>query len=675
MEKREEAALGVRFLCPTGWQRLDKSHGAARVVVFSPSEKDLSVRISLLRLPATTMPSGLETREAGAKIASGGNYHRVRLEPATVLGQPGTIWEYTTVRAPISRTVEYGLRTGDRFYIFQFSAPEDSWAKMDAVFKVALGSVELFASAIARTQNENATMVAMRDGVHLYTHVVLPAATPAPIPTLLIRSPYYFQYFEHAVEKFRPFVEQGYALVYQSVRGSGKSEGQLRPMSQEFADGQDTVRWIVKQPWSNGAVGTFGSSYDGFTALAAAVDTPEVKLVLADGAPTRAFETWPATQSGALSAQLLWWSKAAKGKKAEQMDPEYRHKVTKSRPVRDLDIATFGEADPLWRTVLPYMERHSAYWDDWSLTNKRLSRISAAVINMQAKNEYTSDCLDAFLSLANGGGEQSRAAHRFVLHSGGHGDAIYNPFASTPAGEIIRGYMTKYLKGQPVELDAAPVHYFVQNANEWRTSDHWPVTDKRDTYYLDSQSMRLVDAPKGHGVRFGQLVHTEPTSDGAASYTFDPTVDDACDPKTSSGRLVFETPKLNSPIDVVGRAELVLFVKIDTPDADLFATLLAGGGTPVGQTVGLRLRFRKSMSAPEPMRPGEISEVHLQFNAAAFQFEGNSSISVLLKSTACGLSENPNTGGSMTEETKSRPVKVQILTGPTHPSRLILPTL
>lgn len=677
MEKREEPALGVRLLSPAGWQRTDASVGVGKAVVFSRSASDLGTRISVLVVPTSAVPEGLKTREAGTmRTAAGATYRRARLEPTTVIHQPGSIWEYYTgPLGRVNRTVEYGLEVGNKFYVFQFTAPEGSWAALEAPFNRALASLALVDAV--KPPNEHEAMVAMRDGVRLYTYVVLPRSTtgPAsPMPALLIRSPYYTQYFDHALETFRPFTEQGYALVYQSVRGTGKSEGQLRPMSQEFADGQDAVRWVTKQVWSSGAVGTFGSSYDGFTALAAAVDTPEVKLVLSDGAPVRAFDTWPATKDGAVFGQLLWWDRAARGLRASQEDPEYRRTITNFRPVRDLDLAAFGKSDPIWRATLGFMEKRSAYWDEWSLTDK-LSRICAPVISMEAKNESNSDALDAFLSLsATACNDQVRAAHRFVLHSGGHGEAIYTPFAPTPAGELIRSYMSKYLKGQPVAVDSSPIHYFIQNAGEWRTADRWPVRGKTSTYYLDARASPLVPRPDD-AARIGQLTLARPSDERSTGYTFDPAVDDACDPKLSPERLAFVSPKLSSSLDLVGRAELVLFVKIDTPDADIFADLLDGSGNPLGQGVGMRLRFRKSMAAPEPMHPDEIAEVHFQFNAAAFRFAAGSSILVAVRSTRCGLSENPNTGGSMTEETKTRPVKVEVFTGPAHPSRLSVPAL
>ena len=121
MEKREEPALGVRFLTPAGWHRTDMSN-RTNVIVFSPSETDNSTRISLLQFPVSAMPAGLETREAGIQKALGTSYRRVRLESATVVRRPGTLLEYTTqIPLPV-RTIEYGLRAGNKFYIFQFVA-------------------------------------------------------------------------------------------------------------------------------------------------------------------------------------------------------------------------------------------------------------------------------------------------------------------------------------------------------------------------------------------------------------------------------------------------------------------------------------------------------------------------------------------------------------------------
>ncbi len=66
----------------------------------------------------------------------------------------------------------------------------------------------------------------------------------------------------------RLFLANGYAWVDVDVRGTGASFGhQPYPWAKdEIEDGGDVVSWIVSQPWSNGAVGSLGISYDGTTA-------------------------------------------------------------------------------------------------------------------------------------------------------------------------------------------------------------------------------------------------------------------------------------------------------------------------------------------------------------------------------------------------------------------------
>jgi uncharacterized protein len=137
-------------------------------------------------------------------------------------------------------------------------------------------------------------MIPMRDGVKLYTVILIPGgAKRAPI--LLTRTPY------DAAErtKKRPsehlatvlgdsdvvddlVLNEGYIRVLQDVRGKHHSEGDylmnppphgtpLNPTDvDDSTDAYDTIDWLVKNiPESNGKVGILGISYDGFTALAA----------------------------------------------------------------------------------------------------------------------------------------------------------------------------------------------------------------------------------------------------------------------------------------------------------------------------------------------------------------------------------------------------------------------
>ncbi|HTX49123.1 MAG TPA: CocE/NonD family hydrolase [Caulobacteraceae bacterium] len=116
--------------------------------------------------------------------------------------------------------------------------------------------------------------VGMRDGVRLATNVFLPGrageVAAGRFPTVLARTPY-GKDFGVIATLHRRFTPRGYAFVVQDVRGRYGSEGRWRPLSDDGDDGVDLLAWIAAQPWSDGKVGTIGTSYVGGTQHALAL--------------------------------------------------------------------------------------------------------------------------------------------------------------------------------------------------------------------------------------------------------------------------------------------------------------------------------------------------------------------------------------------------------------------
>ena len=97
--------------------------------------------------------------------------------------------------------------------------------------------------------------IPMRDGVQLAANIFLPSELNR-FPVILVRTPY-----NKGVEltpNYRFFVEHGYAMVVQDVRGRHESEGIFDLFTQEPKDGDDTLNWIARQPWSDGKIGMLG---------------------------------------------------------------------------------------------------------------------------------------------------------------------------------------------------------------------------------------------------------------------------------------------------------------------------------------------------------------------------------------------------------------------------------
>ncbi|MEV8229084.1 CocE/NonD family hydrolase [Streptomyces sp. NPDC079167] len=124
-----------------------------------------------------------------------------------------------------------------------------------------------------------------RSGTELHADVLLPEGLPkkAKVPVILSVGPYFGHSGQSGAEgwtrtgpsdRFRDFIEgtdlfdEGYAFVMVDLRGFGGSTGCLDWGGPgEQADVKAAIDWAAKQPWSTGAVGLYGKSYDAVTGL------------------------------------------------------------------------------------------------------------------------------------------------------------------------------------------------------------------------------------------------------------------------------------------------------------------------------------------------------------------------------------------------------------------------
>jgi putative CocE/NonD family hydrolase len=121
--------------------------------------------------------------------------------------------------------------------------------------------------------------ISMRDSIKLAITYCLPKDLPTnqKLPTALFLTRYWrtvqlrFPLNRIYPETYgnRPMTElftgRGYGIIYVDCRGTGASYG-TRPFPfslDEILDVNDISDWVIKQPWSNGEVVTFGISYVG----------------------------------------------------------------------------------------------------------------------------------------------------------------------------------------------------------------------------------------------------------------------------------------------------------------------------------------------------------------------------------------------------------------------------
>jgi len=77
----------------------------------------------------------------------------------------------------------------------------------------------------------------------------------------------------------------GFVGVVGFTRGKGCGRGETIPYLHDGEDAAALIKWIARQPWSDGRVGMYGGSYSGFTAWAAAKYHPAPLRAIMVGAP------------------------------------------------------------------------------------------------------------------------------------------------------------------------------------------------------------------------------------------------------------------------------------------------------------------------------------------------------------------------------------------------------
>jgi predicted acyl esterase len=132
------------------------------------------------------------------------------------------------------------------------------WKVVNVEHDVSLDNTSLSGKTSIKTKLN--VMVPMRDGVKLAADIYLPDEKGA-FPVLLCRTPYNKKKIE---EEAKFYVNHGYAVVVMDSRGIYASQGEWRPYVNEGKDGYDTQQWLGRQPWCNGKIGMFGTSYPGF---------------------------------------------------------------------------------------------------------------------------------------------------------------------------------------------------------------------------------------------------------------------------------------------------------------------------------------------------------------------------------------------------------------------------
>ncbi len=521
----------------------------------------------------------------------------------------------------------------------------------------------------------------MRDGVGLSAHVMTPTRVAGPFPTLLIRTTYEGTSFEWQ----KLFLDNGYAVVAQYTRGRFGSGGDVyTPHGNAREDGYDTIEWIIKQPWSNGKVGTYGCSFMGETqSILAAAKHPNHIAMIADGgggaigSALGSYGYFGVFENGVFNlASALGWHTEFGAKAPQRTYPPEDLNVRLKQNMFVLPVSDIAKQVVDYATGFEDMVSHSLT-DQWWETEGYISdndTFSTAALHVNTWFDQTIQDSFNLARLMEDNAVHPRAKSQHMLIGPGNHCATGNFHSENiSVGEMSMEYedigiesvfvkwFDYWLKDASVELP--PKFLFFQMPGPgWVASDSWPPRNT-GIYRL------YFEAAETQSVNHGRLIPALPEQESALGYRYDPSnpvptlggsicctgqEDEVSGPvdqgslESRSDVLIYRSAVLQEKMKLAGDIRVYLGVSTSATDTDYTVKLI--DRFPDGRALNLqdgvvRLRYRDGIENPQLAEPGEVYNLNFTLRPLAYEFKpGHQLVIHISSSNFPRLARNLNTG-------------------------------
>jgi putative CocE/NonD family hydrolase len=586
---------------------------------------------------------------------------------------------------------------------------------------------------------ERDQLVPARDGTPLATDVYRPDGE-GPTPLLLERTPYdktAASRSERTAATADPrsraevagyFAAHGYALAYQDCRGRYGSGGRFTKYLSEAEDGADTLAWLVRQPWCDGRIGTFGLSYGAHTQAAlGCLDPPGLAAQFLDcGGFSNAYRsgirhggafdlkqaTWayrnaladardPATKAALAAQDIRAWFRRMPWKKGDSplsAAPEYEDYL--------FEQWSHGVFDEYWKQPGIYAE---GFWDRYA---------DVPIVHLSGwYDPYARTASENYQGL-------SRLKHspmQLILGPWTHGDRSltyageveFGPAAAVDGNlaedffALRRRWFDRWIKGLANGVDDEPaVRVFVmgggsgrrnrddrlEHGGRWLSAADWPLPETRWTRLYLQPDRSIAAAPPTAGSAALDYAFDPrdpaPTRGGAISSGEPVMRAGAFDQNEVASRpdvLQFATPPLADEVAIVGPVSVELWIASDAPDTDFTAKLIDvhppsadyPNGFAINLTEGLlRVRYRDSWEQPELMTPGEVYRIQVELFPVANRFcRGHRLRLDISSSNFPHFDVNPNSGEPEGSFEHPRVAHNRVFVDRARPSQILLPVI
>ncbi|MBB6270247.1 hypothetical protein HDF26_000674 [Pedobacter cryoconitis] len=546
-------------------------------------------------------------------------------------------------------------------------------------------------------------LIPMRDGVRLFTSIYIPKDKAEKYPFIINRTPY--SVAPYGAEKYRTnlgpsslFIREGYIFVYQDVRGKWMSEGNFvdtRPFNpqkkgknqiDESSDTYDTIDWLIKNiPGNNGKAGAWGISYPGFYATASILSNhPALKAVSPQAPVTDWYVGDDITHNGAFFlGNFMFFSTFGQIRPQPTIKaPERLNLGTEDGYQFFLKEGTFTNLNdkyyknqiPVWREFM----KHGNYDQFWQSRTPlpHLKGVKPAVLTVggwfdaedlygplktfEAINKQNSnpDNILVMGPWAHGGWARSSGSSLGNVDFGSETSVYYREKIEFP-------FFNEHLKGK-VTAELPRVIVFETGTNQWKNYKVWPPAEAKDVdLYLSPGHTLSLNPAAGSGAYDEYVSDPEKpvpfTSEIRISPGREYMIEDQRFAAFRPDVVVYSSPVLDKDVTIAGHILADLFVSVTGTDADFVVKLIDvypdsttnRKNTPAHVKLSgfqqlvrgdvIRAKYRNSLSKPEPLVPGQVTEVKFELQDANHTFLKGHRIMVQVQSSWFPLVDrNPN---------------------------------
>jgi len=495
-------------------------------------------------------------------------------------------------------------------------------------------------------------------------------------PTVLVRSPYGRRQVVGLLLG-RLLAERGLQVIVQSVRGTFGSGGAFSPFD-ERADGLATLRWLRRQPWHAGPIGTLGPSYLGFVQWALAAEAGDDLAAMSIHVSASQFHGQTYAGASVSLENVASWMVVLAGQE-RRLGPLTIGRALRrlpalltELPLSDLDERSTGAAVDWYREALATPRATDPYWvrRDFSAT---VGDVTAAV-------QFVGGWYDILLPWMLDDFQALQAAGR-------RPQMLIGPWSHTDPGLIGAaereglGWLRAHLLGDDRLVRSSPVRVMVtgeRSRGGWRDLEAWPPPGTGERRLYLSGGFGLGSSPPAGSPQPGDRYRYDPADPtpslgGPVLLSRQPVLDNA-PLESRSDVLVYTGPELSETVEAIGPVRVELWVRADAPSFDLFARTCDVDEAGVSRNVCDALT-----TVAEPWHScGEDGAWRVAFRLwpMAHRFAAGHRIRLQVSSGAFPrYSRNPDTGADpvTADAAAMRPVEVEVLHDGAHPSALVLP--